>query len=261
MVRGVSRAFVEAVNFMNGIPETTYHWPEYLRSLSDSSMPQTYLSPLAGEKGFICSNLRVEPVLRDQKDALRKPTELLFIPQKYLARDGTPLLNNFDGLFLLSAKYPKSCSSVLRWLGIFELDDTLFVQKLSQLSQGTLKAKKSTWYEDLAKCISNMGDSRPAEVEEFPLIPLRNGMWISGKSLKENPAYYDSDELKLAAPTRTNLRLVDRDAVINDTRKTLSEATLLSVFTTSAYCYLLLPIMLPTLLPTFFMYISGSSLP
>ena len=42
---------------------------------------------------------------------------------------------------------------------------------------------------------------------------------------------------------------------------TLSEVTLLSVFTTSAYCYLLLPIMLPTLLPTFFMYISGSSLP
>ena len=236
LLRGIGRAIVEAVNVMNGIPGMTYHWPEYLRSLSDGAMPQTYLSPLAGKKGFICSNLQVESVLRDRKGALRKPTELLFVPQRYLTRDGTPLLDNFNGLFLLSTKYPNSCTSVLKWLGTSELDDALFVQKLAQLSQGALKSKKAVWHEDLARCINNMGDSRPTEVEMVALIPLRNGTWISGKSLRESPAYYDSDELKLAAPTGTNLRLVDRSAIIDDDRRTLFKMLGVTACTPAVVC-------------------------
>ena len=221
---------------MNDMPDLTYKWPEYLRSLSDGTIPASFLSPLAGKGGKICHALKGEPILRDREEKLVKPTELLSVPPRFLTRKSTPLLESFEPHALLSIKYEESITPVLSWLGVSRLDEILFVKKLGQTSRTILKQKGVHWHEDLAQCLNAMGNERPPEVENIPLVPLRNGMWVSGKELRRKHAFYDSDDLKLPAPMGTNLRLVDKKVVSNQHRKALCKSLGVKACTAQVVC-------------------------
>ena len=220
-MKGVAATMLEAVRAMNTKPDLAFTWPSYLRSLSDDILPQTFLSPLAEKKGHIHKILRSSPILFAWDGKLKKPSEVLFLPAKYLDRSRSPLLDHFDDLALLSSQYESTCYPILQWLGVTELKDDVFLRKLGQLSHAALKRKSENWHEDLARCLNPMVDGHLTELRSVPLIPLRDESWVSAKDVKSNAVYYDGRERPNPAPNGTALRLINKRASENPHRKDL----------------------------------------
>lgn len=159
--------------------------------------------------------------------SLKHPDQLRRVPDYYLDEMGTPLFKDTPDEVYLSAKY--------EWSD-FQRLDVLAVKELSFLDISTrvrrdLTVPSSRWKSALTsdewvtrsasmlvRPFNMQGSTGEAVViKALPLIPLRDGTWVSGDS----GSIFHPESDRLPVPTDLGLRLVDPEALQNPARKAL----------------------------------------
>ncbi len=217
---GVIGAFRRAVDKFNTMPRLQYTW---LRFLPGEWHSESFLSTLANEGSLITEHLKSEMVLRSRAGTLQIPVFLTYVPEKFLDRRLDPLLGGEgEYQYQLAPQYATEDLPALHRLGVQDMDPATFLRKLAKLNVETLRSKRSpSWHEDLAKSLNGLSYSYRAEIERLPLIPLRNGDWVSASTMKSSPIYFEDGEDDLSVPSGIEIRVVNSSATKNKARKQL----------------------------------------
>ncbi|MCJ1402381.1 hypothetical protein MMC11_005601 [Xylographa trunciseda] len=222
LLSGIPTAFCLAIRKLNENVSLRYTWTHYL----PDCLPNSFLSPLSDT---LKQALTTAKVLYSWIDSLEEPRHLVHIPSKFLNREGIPLMRAEQSQlrYYLSPKYAWTADrDSLRKLGVSIFTDQDFLNRLTMIYQDMTADVNDTndtdqrWHEDVAKTLNTLSYSRwSTQISRIPLVPLRDGRWISTTSVKE-PVFLDhSDEMSTL--TGIDIQLVLASATANAERLSL----------------------------------------
>ncbi|KAF5530972.1 hypothetical protein FMEXI_13212 [Fusarium mexicanum] len=190
-----------------------YMWPKYL--------PRYH-----GTSGFwyglhenMMNALRDTPLLKSRAGgALRKPTELYYVPGEYRFENGTifdlPSLSHSH----LSFKYD-SVKSELSLIGVNTLNINDLWRELSQwineAGVGGLKAQSIEWHQKISSIFCNQQKLRE-KLRDLPIVPLRDGSWVRAC---QDRVFFTSTHTQEHVPTGIELSLVDNSVSQDSERR------------------------------------------
>ncbi|MCJ1284832.1 hypothetical protein MMC26_004169 [Xylographa opegraphella] len=216
LLSGIPIAFCQAVKKLNEKPSLRYSWTRYL----PDRLPHSFLSPLSDTLREALTDTKV---LYSWTGSLEEPRLLVHIPPRFLNRKGSPIMisDQSELRLYLSPKYSWfTDQDSLRKLGVTEFADQDFLNKLKTLyPTKTTKTNDADqkWHEDVAKALNTLSHSRwSTQISHLPLVPLRDGRWISMASVKE-AVFLDQPD-GMSTPTGIDIQLVDKYATTNPGR-------------------------------------------
>ena len=184
LLRGVAKAFADAVVMFCEHPSLRYQWMRYLPEDFITDEFWRTLWTLVREK------LEQTPLLEPWSgNGLYKPSDLQKLSESVIAKDRSPLLPDLEGAEVyLSPKYTEADFNILKRLGTIPLQWNKFVDRLdadliSSVSKWRSEKKNGDWRTRICKVLSrNFSRDLPNEqkrLETLALIPLRDGRWVS----------------------------------------------------------------------------------
>ncbi|KAI1054608.1 hypothetical protein LB506_010697 [Fusarium annulatum] len=180
-----------------------YMWPKYL--------PRYH-----GTSGFwhdlhenMINDLRDTPLLKSRAGgALRKPTDLYYVPEEYRFENGTifdlPSISHSH----LSFEYDGVRSELsLIGVGIFNINDLWreFSQWIEEVGVDGLKAQSTEWHQKVSSIFCDQQKLR-GKLRDLPIVPLRDGSWA--RALQDR-VFFASTNNEEHVPTGIELSLVD----------------------------------------------------
>ena len=188
ILKGVAKAFADAVVVFCKRPSLRYQWMRYL--------PEDFIADefWGSLWTLVCEKLEETPLLEPWSgDGLYKPSDLQKLSDDVIAEDESPLLPDLEGAEIyLSSKYTEADFQILKRLGTKPLQRSKFVDRLDadlRIPGGSnwrSMKKNADWRTRICKLLSRIF------VENFPnqqnrlrtlaLIPLLDGRWVSSAS-------------------------------------------------------------------------------
>lgn len=222
--------FVQSVKKFNSTGHMKYRWPQFARSASDA--PGTFM------KGFfkdLQHQLRKERVLVTQSGNLRAPSALLFVPTLFC--DGgsprRPLTGSPNQLgHFVSVDYHSFGD--LQVLGVRKQTGEDFRRRLGTMSLAWIHNQPESWHSRLAAAINNIGCSKFREV---PIIPLRDGTWISATA---TPFYFPTLSSNEFIPEGIEVKIIDDNACEDRERWNMFKAFGAKELSSAQVCQLIL---------------------
>jgi hypothetical protein len=209
--------FIEMSNGSDG-RGLRYSWPKYLK---DSGRAIAFWSDLRRD---ILNDLKGRRILESRSPnlGLCSPLTIRFIPDS-VRLDGEPLVEDAETKHKhLSFSYDTEdggLSPELSLLGVEKMGESHFVEELRSIiqRQGTdfLKCKSDAWHSKVAATLQRV--SAPQRLSGIPLIPLRDGEWVSSSA---EHLFLDAESSNLTVPNGIDIRLVDPEACKDHTRRT-----------------------------------------
>lgn len=203
---------------MNSIPSLRYTWFRYL----STHIQVSFLSPLPDA---IKQTLLQNRVIWSWAGTLETPKTLLYIPRQFLDRHRKPLMADSSALkTYLSPNYDwVSDQTSLKSLGIEVFSSASFIRAIKALFRPSAKDwgdRSHEWHEDVAAALYSFTSlSRSSELSLLPIIPLRDGSWVSTSSSSKTIFLDHEDGVHI--PTGIDIRLVDNEAAKSPARATL----------------------------------------
>ena len=217
-------AFHRAVNQFNKMDGLRYTW---LRFVPRGWFPESFLSPLIGHNpGSLLADLGVQPILESRESTFRKPIDLLRIPNVFLDRYANPLLGGTEQWrHQLSPAYDIEDLDVLHALGVRDMDEEMFYNTLASINENVLRKMPLAWHEDLAHVLNNSKwlERHYMVLQQTPLVPLRDGSWVSSSFIKSRSVYFEGSDDMLGVPAAIEIQIVDPCATRSPDRKKLYE--------------------------------------
>ncbi|KAL8701070.1 MAG: hypothetical protein Q9201_005112 [Fulgogasparrea decipioides] len=187
VLKGVARAFADAMVFFGKLPSLKYQWMRYLPEDFNTDEFWRTLCPMVGEK--LEQTLLLEPW---SGRGLYKPSDLERLHDSVIAEDRSPLLPDLEGAEVyLSPKYTEADFQILKRLGTRELRLSKFLDRLdadlhNHSGSKWRLMKISDWRTQICKFLSkfvmeNLTDQRQ-RLKTLALIPLLDGRWVSSAS-------------------------------------------------------------------------------
>jgi hypothetical protein len=151
-----SKAFVQSVEWFNG-SSLRYTWPRYLPAAPTS---YDFFSPL---KRGILDALARKPILEAMDGNLKPASTLIYVPEKYLDVDGTPLtFMAHMATKYLTQKYLHSDFEHLKLLQVVEMDDSLFLDHLESIVKTDRRgftSRPAAWHSRLATVLAHIWET------------------------------------------------------------------------------------------------------
>ena len=188
VLKGVARAFADAMVVFCKRPSLRHRWMRYLPEDAITDEFWRTLWTLIREK------LEQIPLLEPWSGSgLYKTSDLEKLPKHFLAEDRSPLLPDLEGAEIyLSPKYTESDFQILKRLGTTTLHWSKFVDRLDADLRGPGGSKwrilenNADWRTRICKVLERaFSENLPNEqkrLRALPLIPLRDGRWVSSAS-------------------------------------------------------------------------------
>ncbi|KAF5249653.1 hypothetical protein FANTH_4961 [Fusarium anthophilum] len=180
-----------------------YMWPKYLPRYHETS------GFWYGLHENMMNALRDTPLLKSRAGgALRKPTDLYYVPGEYRFENGTifdlPSLSHSH----LSFKYD-SVKSELSLIGVNTLNINDLWRELSQwineVGVDGLKAQSIEWHQKVSSVFCDQQKLRE-KLRDLPIVPLRDGSWVRAR---QDRVFFTSINTEEHVPTGIELSLVD----------------------------------------------------
>jgi len=196
-----------------------YTWPVFLKDRGGTTVD--FWSTL---KISILEDLKSERILesRDDTAGVCFPTELWYIPYRFRLA-GEPLVEEGNTRKShLSFHYDTESSGMSRELsliGVSEMTADRFFEELkSVVSRNStfLQSQSTEWHAAVAKILQS--EINPIRLANIPLIPLRNGKWVTHLAGK---IFLDSEVDALTIPWCVDIEIVDATACKNRERRQL----------------------------------------
>ena len=188
VLKGVAKAFVDAVVIFCTHPSLRYQWMRYLPKNIITDDFWSTLWTLMYEK------LKQTPLLEPWSSiGLYKPPDLEKLSEKFIAEDRSPLLPDLEGAEIyLSPKYSEADFQLLARLGTTVLQWSSFLDRLDadlRISHGSKwrsMEENADWRTRICKLLSSILTENPPSqqkrLKRLALIPLCDGRWVSGDS-------------------------------------------------------------------------------
>ena len=185
VLKGVAKAFVDAMVIFCKRPSLRYRWMRYLPEDSITDEFWKTLWNLIGEK------LERTPLLEPWSGSgLYQTSDLEKLPENFLAEDRNPLLPDLEGAEIyLSPKYTEADFQILQRLGTRTLHWSKFVDRLEADlrilgdSKWRLQKFNADWRTRicmiLTKAFIGNHPNRQQRLRKLALIPLHDGRWVS----------------------------------------------------------------------------------
>lgn len=202
-----------------------YSWIRYL--------PDGVLASgqLHGFHDSLLRRLRGTAILESRSGKMATPSSLIFVPKQYRDPDGIPItLTKAFGDVYLSPQYDDEDWKYLEILGVKELSKAQFFAHLKVcLKERTasspagilLAGRHLQWHSRLAAILLRV--ATPKEMEDLPVIPLRNGSWVTSR----DPAFFFSNRStseKQEVPKGIEIPVIDHRASDDTDRRLLMTA-------------------------------------
>ena len=225
------------VQFCQQPNELRFQWIKYLPGAPISNNFWADLLPR------IIAHLQVAPILLSRSGSCWKlPSQLKWVPPSCEDEHGVPLFDDLPDELYLSRSYKSGDKSILGTLGVKVLTMADMLPRITaDLRSPKSKYKSSTaeesWHNRAAELLiqpfeKDREKDQPTknELRSLPLIPLLTGEWVS---ISAQPAasgfgtidraeiYYPVSETGVSIPTDIGLSLLDLEAYMNTSRKTL----------------------------------------
>ena len=185
VLRGVAKAFADAVVVFCKRPSLRYQWMRYLPEdfITDEFWRTLWTS--------IHGKLQQIPLLEPWSgNGLYKPSDLEKLPEIAIAEDQSPLLPDLEGAEIyLSPKYTEADFQILKRLGTKTLQWRRFFDRLdadlriSSRSKWRCMKENADWRtricQLLLKAFTENHPSQQMRLKMLPLIPLHDGRWVS----------------------------------------------------------------------------------
>ncbi|KAH8648915.1 hypothetical protein BGZ60DRAFT_422582 [Tricladium varicosporioides] len=134
----------------------------------------------------VFKRLSNEPVLESSDGTLQKPSTLTFSPKEFTDSSGYPFTSTRDNVSrYLSDRYSHSDWDYIILMGVHEMTADEFLLELRILINDHstyFQTKSIEWHTQLAKALVSIvmtSGHRRALVSTLPLIPLKDGRWVS----------------------------------------------------------------------------------
>jgi len=169
-------------------PSLRYSWIRYLPTAELAK------GQLHGFHDNLFRRLKATAILESRSGKMVTPSSLIFVPAKYRDPDGVPitLTKTSEGVYL-SPQYDDEDWKYLEILGVKELTQAQFLAHLktclrernaSSPAKALLAERHQQWHSRLAAILLRV--ATPKEMEDLPVIPLRNGTWVTSR----DPAFF-----------------------------------------------------------------------
>lgn len=218
---GIAETFRDAVLQFCQHPTLQYQWMRYLPS---RNVPGPFWDRLL-EKTLTL--LKGTHILRSWNGTLKQPHQLKRLIDNVLDKYGDPLFNDLPHELYLSNKYQVEDMQALQSLGVRYISMSEILARVrADLSTPNSKLKSSYTDEDWHTRSANLLltpfiKDWPAEyrqmIQKLELIPLQDGNWIS----QELGSAFNPGSQTVPVPTDLGIRLIDRKALKNESRKKL----------------------------------------
>ena len=186
VLKGVARAFADAMVVFCKRPSLRYWWMRYLPedSISDEFWKRLWT--------MVCDRLEQTPLLEPWSGiGLYKPWDLERLSERFIAEDRSPLLPDIEGAEIyLSPKYTEADFQILKRLGTTSLQWTKFVDRLDadlrlHGSKWRMLKNNGDWRTRICKVLSTAiaKPDQQKRLRTLALMPLHDGRWISSASV------------------------------------------------------------------------------
>lgn len=148
------------------------------------------------------------------------PSQLVRAPERLCDSTGRPLAMREGNKYkYLAGGYPETSASKLHKLGVDHMHVELFYKEMTAILEPSpakfLSAKPNEWHSSLARALVTM--TRPPDVEELPVLPLRDGRWVSSGS----QVYFPGGLSHTSVPEGIKIDVVDAEAAADRDRRAL----------------------------------------
>ena len=216
-----------------------YSWPAFLPLRAQS---QGFFASI---EHFTLMRLAELPILESMAGTMCIPDRLTVIPPRFRDFQGFPMVPSEDDELAqkryLSGEYHPSHLPVLSRLGVTEMSPDDFLTALETMiaaAPAKYRAKPVRWHAILALQLSSVlaENSRFLNrIETLPLIPLRDGRWVSGR---DRIAVFASNAAENSVPMPEGIDIgeVTYPAIIDPDRKLLFSTLGVSELSADAIC-------------------------
>ena len=209
-------AYIGAVRHMGNFNNSLhYSWIRYI--------PTTRANTgfFEGLRQDILARLRNSKILDSQSGRKKKPASLIMIPTAWRDPSGRPfMVHRSNKNNLLAGQYDvENDCHCLNVLGVKSMDDYLFHKEMAKVLRGNpasfLRNKTKEWHASFARALVAM-IILPGS--ELPLIPLRNGKWVSSRL---GVSYFPNIKSVSTIPEGIDMNIVDPEAAADPDRRKL----------------------------------------
>jgi len=188
VLKGVAKAFADAVVVFCKRPSLRYQWMRYL---PEDFITDEFWGTLWT---LVLEKLEQTPLLEPWSgNGLYKPSDLEKLSESVIAEDRSPLLPDLEGAEIyLSAKYTEADFQIIKRLGTTTLQLSKFVDRLDADlripggSKWRFMKKNADWRTQICKLLSRAFiknlPNQHKRLRTLALIPLRDGRWVSSAS-------------------------------------------------------------------------------
>ena len=185
VLKGVAKAFADAVVVFCKRPSLRYRWMRYL---PEDSITADFWRTLWT---MVCEKLEETPILEPWSGGdFYKPSDLEKVSESFVAEDGSPLLPDLEGAEIyLSPKYTEADFQILKRLGTTTLRRSKFIDRLdADLRKGgdskwRVLKNNADWCTRICKVLSRAfienSLNRKKRLRKLAVIPLHDGRWVS----------------------------------------------------------------------------------
>lgn len=231
---------MEAINRFALLPDSTtrgglcYSWPKYLLRQTGysefwDSLYQTILNALCNQK-----------VLRSRNGLpFQEPRALRYVPKSYRFGDGTlfdlPYINRSHLSFAYDHVQEELSLIGVSTLTIDELCGE-FGMWIEEVGVAGIKGKSTEWHRNVSHlfCYNRTLKNR---LQRFPIIPLRDGSWVSAKG---EHVYLASQNVDEHVPAGVSISIVDQNACQDTVRRRFFEFLGIEEYSARQVCSLIL---------------------
>ncbi|KAK7428051.1 hypothetical protein QQZ08_005483 [Neonectria magnoliae] len=239
--RALQRAFLTAVKRFNKASEDgpayglRYMWPKYIKYHRHSHAFWTSLHE------SILNDLRAERILEsgDPGARLYKPPTLRYVPTQF--RFGEDALFDCSSLRKTHLAFEYDCvHEELELLGVRKISTIKLYQEfeewVAEVGAAGLRTKSPEWHRQVSRIFIDVMGLRHS-LENFPIVPLRDGSWVSART---DRLYLASDTDDQYIPKGINLLIVDQSASQDPVRRRFYEFLGIQAYTALQVCNLIL---------------------
>lgn len=216
-----------------------YSWPMYLTRQQSGlpfwdSLHSSILRALHSEKVL---QSRDRQSVRD----FQAPKFVRYVPDEYRFEGETlfdlPSINKRH----LSFAYDHVREPLMRYIWVFQLSVSElceeFCQWVARFGIAGLKQKPNEWHSRIAAIFYQKADNRiKLKLKQLPIIPLRNGSWVSAM---ETHLYLPSQDENEHVPSGINISIVAQDTVQDASRRRLLEFLDIKEYDSQRVCQLI----------------------
>jgi hypothetical protein len=215
---------VEAVRYFCLQPSLQYKWLAYLPGLHVANPFWRRL------REMVIARLRNYPILLARGGSLGYPQDLQRLSARHCDRYGQPLFDDLDPEVYLSPNYAWSeHGNDLKALGVTNISYPNLLARLDPYLRGPRPRLleptfDNDWHTRAAGLLLRAMRSHPyvpaitGRIRQMPLIPLSDG---SLSANERADIYFPDDTKGNAIPTDLSLRIVGREALLNEARQSL----------------------------------------